>query len=99
MHMNEWEVTDSFTDAPALLYALQGTEVGGLCQVELPERGRTSLGRLSPLPQPFCLALAPQVQGVGGVMQGKWGGRRHVPRTRSPGKSSGNSPKFEGGGQ
>lgn len=38
---------------PTLLYALQGTEVGGLCQVELPEVGRTSLGRRSTLPSPF----------------------------------------------
>lgn len=45
------------------------------------------------------LALAPQVQGVGGVMQGRWGGRTGVPRTHSPGKSSGNSPEFGGGGQ
>lgn len=52
---------------PMLPHALQGTEVAGLCGVELAEVERTSLGRLSPLPRPLPLEM--QIQGGGMIKE------------------------------
>lgn len=73
--------------------------------MELSEVETTSLGRLSPLPQPLGLAQALQVPRRGGDDQGRvqgspveeGGGGGMVPGAHSQGKSGGGSPEVVGG--